>query len=490
MFKSWKTWVLITLLAGPYAVYIGLGFLWLIQHGWWVATAAGFVGFGSGVLFYLLAAKWTKQNIEVLPPIDWESPGSFAPIDREAWALVEHESQEAESVSIEAMSKANFYLDSGRKLAEQLAKHYHPETADAIEGVPIIELLTALELAAEDLNSLVRQVPGGDLITTGHWKSAVQAAGWISKANKVYSFLLPAINPMTGFSRLASQHLMVKPAWRNVQDNLLRWFYQAYVNRLGIHLIELYSGRLVIGAEQYRKIIRKPGDPKNETVEQIDVAVVGARGSGHDDFASKLRENLLHAPDEIRTRLKTAGLSNTSTEIVLKSSWHDIVGYSESNEGLTPREKASLDASVVLATDSDLLVCLIDDRLGTLSMDIMFLNEWSQWFEAHPTRERPPVIVLATTTDDSRLDTIKAVLPATVDQIVQLDLSLTDPLDRFDVLLRVLEGAIPQAERAVLLRQMSVISNRSKSGRLFKQIGESGKWLWNSVKNRKGGGSK
>ena len=40
---------------------------------------------------------------------------------------------------------------------------------------------------------------------------------------------------------------MARPAWRNMQQNLLRWFYRAYVNRLGTHLIELYSGRLSIG---------------------------------------------------------------------------------------------------------------------------------------------------------------------------------------------------------------------------------------------------
>ncbi len=33
-----------------------------------------------------------------------------------------------------------------------------------------------------------------------------------------------------------------------MQQNVLRWFYQAYVNRLGVHLIELLSGRLAIGA--------------------------------------------------------------------------------------------------------------------------------------------------------------------------------------------------------------------------------------------------
>ena len=46
-----------------------------------------------------------------------------------------------------------------------------------------------------------------------------------------------------------------------MQQNMLRWFYQAYVNRLGAHLIELLSGRLAIGADQYRRLTRQVACP-------------------------------------------------------------------------------------------------------------------------------------------------------------------------------------------------------------------------------------
>ena len=50
---------------------------------------------------------------------------------------------------------------------------------DEIGNVPLhlqSKLLTALELAAEDLTRLCRQVPGGDLVTPADWKKAVVAA--------------------------------------------------------------------------------------------------------------------------------------------------------------------------------------------------------------------------------------------------------------------------------------------------------------------------
>ena len=113
-------------------------------------------------------------------------------------------------------------------MRSRLADHYHPLPTDPIEHVPVVELLTAMELAAEDLNGLCRQVPGGDMITPAHWKQAVQVAGYLQKANDIYSYLLPIFSPVTGLVRLGTQQWMVKPAWKNMQQNLLRWFYRAY----------------------------------------------------------------------------------------------------------------------------------------------------------------------------------------------------------------------------------------------------------------------
>ena len=67
----------------------------------------------------------------------------------------------------------------------------------------------------------------------------------------------PLLNPLSGLARLGTRELIVKPAWKNMQQNVLRWFFQAYVNRVGVHLIELISGRLAIGAEQYRRLTRR-----------------------------------------------------------------------------------------------------------------------------------------------------------------------------------------------------------------------------------------
>src|SRR3954469_5557868 len=292
MIKNWRAWVLLTLLVGPVLAYIGFGTLWLMERGW--LLIAGSLWIASGMVFSVLAARWTRSTQPVLPPLDWDAPHTFTPFDRKAWALVEEASERADTVALESLSEVDLYIDSARTLARQLAEHYHPLSHDPIEHVPVVELITALELAAEDLNRLCRQVPGGDLVTAAHLKTAVQAAGYIQKASDIYSYLLPLFSPVTGLVRLGTQQWMVKPAWRNMQQNLLRWFFRAYVNRLGTHLIELYSGRLSIGADQYRRLTRRLSKAEHAAATEesppLRIGVAGARGSGKSRLINLGRE--------------------------------------------------------------------------------------------------------------------------------------------------------------------------------------------------------
>ena len=154
-----------------------------------------------------------------------------------------------------------------------------------------------------------RQVPGGDLISLSHWRRAQQVADYVSKANDIYAYISPILNPLSGLARLGTRELVVKPAWRDMQQNLLRWFFQAYVNRLGVHLIELMSGRLAIGADQYRRLTRRAtgtmaaGSPREEPVV---AAVVGSLGSGKTRLIEVLKRSWRMRPTQIRAGSREA----------------------------------------------------------------------------------------------------------------------------------------------------------------------------------------
>lgn len=158
--KQWRYWILLLLLVGPILVYLGLGMLWLWERGWLVLGIATTVWVLAGILFSIFAARWTKSSHPVLPPLDWESPQTFSPLDRDAWKLVQDDADEGDKLPYESLLEIDTYINSGRQLFQRLAVHYHPLADNPIDDVPLIELLTALELATEDLRGSAGRYPG------------------------------------------------------------------------------------------------------------------------------------------------------------------------------------------------------------------------------------------------------------------------------------------------------------------------------------------
>lgn len=518
MLKNWRMWVLVVLLVGPIVAYVCIGSYWLamlpaplgIKGGWFYLATT--IWFGSGVAFAVLANRWTKSKRALLPPLDWEAPHTFVPRDLEAWKIVEREAGLGEAVSMDELTGLDIYTDTGRRLATELARHYHPEGKDPIEHVPVVEVLTALQLAAEDLAWLCREIPGGDLITPAHWKKAVQAAGYLQKANDIYSILLPIFSPVTGLMRLSSQQLMVRPAWRNMQQNILRWFFQAYVNRLGVHLIELYSGRLAIGADQYRRLTRKGGKEAPEIQRQpLAIAVVGARDAG----AGRLVEALEQARTSgnlsaLHAKLGDVGFDTDLAEVFRRAAFVEIPPYTSSSNGTeTARDRSSRKEAVEEAVEADLLLLVIDMERETLAADAQFVEAWASWFSQHPGRERPPALVVLVGADRpslgdgwfppydwnlgrgrreravrARMEAVEGAFakPPVIAEIEAVGLEGKPSFGVAERLVPALALVLHRAERVGTIRQLHNASARSKARRFLTQVGRQGRRLWTNVK--------
>ncbi len=398
--KQWRVWVLTVLLVGPVLAYVAFGSIWLWERGWlWFAAL---VWIAAGTVFSILAARWTKNVYAIMPPLDWESPATFSPRDREAWKIIDQASDSGEALAMEELIEPDLYIGTGRKLLRQLAEFYHPNAKNPLDEVPLIELLTALELASEDLAQLSRQVPGGDMITLSHWRRAVQLSGYISKANDLYSMISPILNPLSGLARLGTRELLVKPAWKNMQQNVLRWFYQAYVNRLGVHLIELMSGRLAIGADQYRRLTRRsalPAATASGSHEPLVAAIVGARGSGKTRLIESLKQALAGDPSLIAARLEGRGLDPALADRLRGVRWVEVPGFPPAAEAGSRRDRSQRQAAVAAAIDSDLLILVIDGRKGLQPADVALAQAWDRFFIEHPQREVPPTLVVITGVD-------------------------------------------------------------------------------------------
>ena len=98
-----------------------------------------------------------------------------------------------------------------------------------------------------------------------------------------------------------------------MQQNVLRWFFEAYVNRLGMHLIELLSGRLAIGAHQYRRLTRRAAAGIISSLDQepgpLTIAVAGARGSGKSRLVAAIKQACLGEMNLIKARVEPLGLA-------------------------------------------------------------------------------------------------------------------------------------------------------------------------------------
>jgi predicted GTPase len=504
----------LALLVGPVLIYMGFGALWLFDRGW--LLIAGVLWVLAGIVFAVLAARWTRSPRELLPPIDWDAPQTFSRIDREAWAIVEQEADQGDQISLEALTEFDVYIDTGRRLARRLAEHYHPLSTDPIDNVPVVDLLTALELASEDLGHLCRQVPGGDMITPSHWKKAVQVAGYIQRANEIYSYLLPIFSPVTGLVRLGTQQWMVKPAWKDMQQNLLRWFFRAFVNRLGVHLIELYSGRLSIGTDRYRRLTRR----RLKTVETFDgdmpplrVAVAGARDSGKSRLIALLTQlNQAHGPDLalVKARLRGTGVDESALERLRAAQWFEIPGYTHSPGGESARDRATRREAVAQAVEADLLVLVVDARRDTISADLAFAQAWDRWYVEHPNAELPPAVAVLTALDDptlggewkppynweagqgpretavrARINALRTALPASFTEVVPVGLPESQPFGVVENLIPTLVTLLHRAERAALIRHLHSVAARSKARRLLTQVGAHGRTFWGSLRGRR-----
>ena len=513
MLKNWRSWVLLALFVGPYLMFMGFGFLWLLQQGRAWILAAGVVSILSGIAVALLLARWTKSTKTFLPPLDWDVPHTFSEFDRQAWALVEAEAEKGDSLEMAQLYQFNTYIETGQKLANRLAAHYNPLSADPLERVAVVELLTALELAAEDLTRLCRQVPGGDLVTPADWKKAVVAANYIQKASDLYTYLLPLFNPVTGIPRLASQHLMVKPAWKNMQQNLLRWFFRAFVNRLGTHLIELYSGRLVIGADQYRKLTHKAGrsgpdvDP---AAFELTITVVGVRDAGKSTLIGALESARSGDLIALEGKLASLGGDEVGLERFKSAKIVEIDYYTASEPGKeSARNRSTRKQAVAQAAESDLLILVVDARAESREADIAFLRDWVKWYTDHPGLQVPPALAVMTHVDApalggdwkppydwaggrgpresavrAKVQTLKAALPPTIAEIIPAAPGAQPPYGVVESVLPTLTAFCHRAERNALIRHLRNASARSRAGRLVRQVGQQGKSLWKSLRDR------
>jgi hypothetical protein len=219
-------------------------------------------------------------------------------------------------------------------------------------------------------------------------------------------------SPVNTALRYATSQAGISRPLELLQQNLLLWFYTAFVHRTGTYLIDLNSGRLRVGAERYRQLQEawrlpsqvplpdgeaSPAIPSLEHPEQVSrivLTVVGQVKSGKSSFVNALLGEQRAVTDVLPATEEVTRYELQPSEVPTRLVVNDTVGYA--NTG--PRED-QLRATEEAARQSDLVILVVHARNPARLADLELLRELRTWFGSRPDLKMPPILGVMTHID-------------------------------------------------------------------------------------------
>jgi predicted GTPase len=413
--SRWRIALVLFLMAVPFTglAVIGSVYLWWNGLGfiaWWPMAACMILG-------YLLGWYWQRKQM-LLKPIDFTPPMHWTERDHQAKQLVEARAQATADLDREKLSDLNFYLDTAKALALELAQFYHPGAKDPVGSLTVPEVLAVIELAAHDLAERVdRYVPGGHLLTVDHWMRAKQAADWAPALANLYWIGAALFDPVGAGLRFAASRLSTTSTHNAIHQYLLVWFYQAFVERVGTYLIEVNSGRLRVGAERYRELVRShvperdmhagpppeappaaappvPAADEADLVRRVTVTLFGQVKVGKSSLINALLGEQRALTDVLPATKEIARYELQPPGIPTRLALLDTVGYAHTG----PRAD-QLQATKEAAQHSDVLLLVLHARNPARQADLQMLQQLRDWYASRPDLKRPPIVAVLTHID-------------------------------------------------------------------------------------------
>ncbi|HEV3146526.1 MAG TPA: GTPase [Gemmataceae bacterium] len=504
----WRLITLLILFGAPFVFLMGMGGYALWQRGW--SFYAWWPMMISFTLACILARYWQHKK-QLLPSMSFETVPHGTERDQQAWELIAKRAKAAESIPSDRFSELPFYWQTGQEMALEIARYYNPGADDPYGSLTVLEILAVTELASRDLSELVqRYVPGSHILTINDIRRAWKALDWYRRGRTVYWLVSAVFAPLETAARYVASRYGMGSTWDLLQQNILLWFYTAYVHRLGTHLIELHSGRLRVGVDRYRQLMaqyqatEQPSAeavvtpetiPAQPPVPQVTIAVIGQVKTGKSSLINALLgeqralvDVLPVATDVTKYELQPA---NVPTRLVLL----DTTGYG--NEG--PRED-QLRGTEAACRGADLILITLHARNPARQADAMMLDELTKWFAQHPELRMPPVLGVITHVDllspmmewsppydwlnptrpkeqqiQLALKTAQEQLPGMLAGVVPVCSVPGKAFGLDEGLLPAVAGKLGEARTVGLLRCLRTEADEAKIQRIFQQLLAAGK---------------
>jgi predicted GTPase len=396
--SRWRIVVVAALLLVPFLALAGLGSYYLWTLGW--GLYAWFPMAGCMMLAYLLGWHWQRKK-QLLKPPDFERPHHWTERDGRAWKLVEERAKAGAKLDPAKFTDVAFYQTTAQEMAQELAAFYHPGAKDPVGDLTVPEILAVIELAAHDLGRLVDQyLPGGHLLTVKDWRRAKQATDWYQSASKIYWATSALFSPINTAVRYATSTIGLSTPLQMLQQNLLLWFYEAFVHRLGTYLIDLNSGRLRVGAARYRELLatvgprgeenrdgRAPAADEADRVRTVTITLMGQVKAGKSSLANAILGDQRARTDVLPATAEVQRYELQPPDIPSRLVLLDTVGY-----GHAGPKADQIKATREAAQGSDLLLLVLHAMNPARQADLAMLQALRTWFTERLDLKMPPLI--------------------------------------------------------------------------------------------------
>ncbi len=396
--------VLLLLWLVPVLIYIVIGAVAIYQNDWlWrVAASLPVVWFVA----WLVGKLWKPAKLNAGDHGNLLQASQFwTARDTEAIAVVERYCVEANDIDRNSIADPARYHNDAQALANQLAEHYYGRKREhPFENLTLIEVFTVIHLAVEDLEEwTLRNIPGSDLFTIERLSQLPAFVNALDGVQKFIYFASSVFNP---------SKLLGYPLWRKsgrvtieLQNEVVRRFYQQYLRLVGFYLIEMYSGRLRGGSKKYRahfgnmSVAAHDAKGQLEQLEAIQdvpikIAVMGQVKAGksslinallHDQVAST---GILPETREVhRFEFPIAGSPNVVTLL-------DSPGYDEAD---VPKHQLK---EITLASESaDIILLVMAANVSARQADLAIVKQLDQHYQERPQLKRPIILGVLTHID-------------------------------------------------------------------------------------------
>lgn len=506
MILSRRSMVIGALVLLPLAFYLALGTyaMWSTGLFWWSWIFLPACWF----LSWLVSRMWPASDTVNL--VDARTAKHWTQRDKKAAEIVKQHQARVRDLSAESLSDPHFYLESIQQLATDLAVHYHPEAKDPYSSLKVTEVLAAVRLAVDDLESLaIKSIPGSRLLTIGQWQALQHAPKWVRRIQDSVWLGSILMNP-ANIVRYYTSKAAIDPLTNEIQTEFLAVIYLKFIRQVGFYLIEMNSGRLRAGADAYREVfgaatisapdaVKQPDTGRQWKLEDVAIALVGQVSSGKSSLVNVLLGQAAAKSDVLPTTREVARyklpLSETDAVVQLL----DTPGYGEAGAS-----DAQLQEIQKALHQADALVMVIDAHSPARKADQQTLAQITHYYQKNPQLKRPQILVLLThvdllspvmlwqppykwrTSDDRKSNSIRQAIAYAEelfgdqsDAIIPACLA-SEPDRRWGVeeeILPALSHLLPDAKSAAMLRAYEKELDKDRWWELLDQIKESGKVL-------------